>query len=320
MAINDECEKYGFNAYQLAKAVIPTAGMTLEFLWGHEEGLTFKDLVSSFNFGLRNISGEKCLLDSLGLLMDTGLVNNIGAEAAPVYKAVPMTSNEAEIIKDIFEKNIEDEKKVKQAVLAYVFKTTETKWGTKLLNTIRQTAKMMTAKKRGKVVLIYDNKWVPEEQRNLREFQSLERRVIKAIEGLDNIEVVRSSDENVVDEIKKRARIPLENFIVVAQKNVFDLPEIARMLPESKMDKHKIFCVAMETEEMSDDSYIHLVEIFSMVFAAYADKLFYIDHPGVEHIEVICGKYYCFTPCADKLGLDRIRDIYIRQAEFLANA
>ena len=304
---------------------IPEPGIVLLYLRKATRSMTVKELVGKFKESSGGLSSQDYLIKSLNLLVELGLVevalskkDSIGNEK---YRAVTMTTNNFIDIENIFEENIKDPVKLKSDIFSKVLEEGENFWATTLINLVKQVNKIKLDSDSEKLVLIYDNNWVPKGQRNLKVFQKLEGSILKMIEKEGNVDVVKvSSSSGVIDEIRKKKDVPLKNFIVVADNKVFLDPEIAIMLPRDKHDKDRLFCVAVDGENLSDETYIQLVEIFNMVFKAFIGRHIYKGHPGIEQVARVVGKYYLLIPMGQELGIEKIHDIYMKQTSFIRYA
>ena len=310
-----------FDLNWITSVAIPEPGIILLRLRTSGRSLTVEELIGKFKESSGGVSSRDYLIKNLNLLVELGLVEVVPQEkdskGNEKYRAVTMTTNNFIDIEKIFEDNIEDSEKLKTEIFSKVLEEGENLWATALISLVRQARRDRIDAKSEKLVLIYDNNWVPKGQRNLKVFQQLESSVLKAIEKEGNVEVVKASASGVVGEIRKRRDVPLKNFIVVADKAVFQDPELAIMLPRDKKDKDRLFCVAVDGNKLSDDTYVQLIEIFNMVFKSFIGRGIYKGHPGIEQVARVVGKYYLLIPRGQELGIEKIRDIYMKQTDFL---
>ena len=171
----------------------------------------------------------------------------------------------------------------------------------------------------GKIVLALETDWVPGEQEPL--IQKLVQEVGKLTDA-GTVEVVRGSPDELAAKLNaviERDNVPLKNVIVLGSMLTIARSEFEAIRATSETDTNKAFMVGVDTQELTGDSYVRLLEMITMAVRMAFDQKPISDHPAIEVI-TMNPRLVVFIPRAEPMDLDAIKRIYDSQAKILSAA
>jgi len=262
----------------------------------------------------------------LSILFRLGLVDMQTKEneeylPAPLYSAVKvpgiLSGQIQGILRDITTAPVDTDI---ASVKGRILNVTDRIWSDALIETaVRNAASNAAEKSGGKIILALDTSWVPDVQ------EGFIASLVQAIENLESkapVIVLRGKGAGLAGDIMavtEKEGVPMANVVLLAPKNVLGKKEFDLIRAKNDNDTDKAFVVGVDPSELTDTSYIRLIEMLT-----FALRLSFGLEPFSKHTEIkvwkVNSRLYVFIPRASEVDFESVKTLYKAQKKTLTAA
>jgi len=202
-----------------------------------------------------------------------------------------------------------------------ILELTEGKWAHALRHDLRGPGRAELAKaEEGEIIVAVEtDSWVPGTQKGY--IQAL----VQDLEKLNkekSVRVIRGTKDELAVKLQKaidEGKVPLKNVVVLANEETLASDDYFKAMMEMDASEEKPFLAGVNAKDLGEDSYIRLLEMISMAMRMAFGQRTISDHSAVE-VRHLNDRYVIFTPKADPVNFERLKEIYDIQRDILTKA
>ncbi|MCK4852124.1 MAG: hypothetical protein KAS86_03320, partial [Candidatus Omnitrophica bacterium] len=202
---------------------------------------------------------------------------------------------------------------------AKIYTVSETVWANALLDTVAGLRAQPAKQAREKIVIAIETDWLPGLQDLL--MQGVIRQLDK-LEKKGTVRIVRGSGRDLADKLKQvveTERIPVKNIVVLADRKTVEKQEFALIRAEDDSDPDKAFIVGVDAGELTDNTYVRLLEMLTLALRLASSQKLFSNHSGIK-LKKMNSRYYIFTPKAEPFDIEIMKELYSAQKRILSAA
>ena len=202
----------------------------------------------------------------------------------------------------------------------------ENLWAHSVVDSFLEGKSAQELVKEGKqMIFALEDEWMPEVQKTfiqplIQEFEKLG--------DASPVKVVRKEKKETVEEfaarlerMRQESGLEPEDMIVMASASNVKKHHFDNLKVQEKFEEHSPLIIGVDNANLSDDSYVRLMEMITMAMRMAYGQTAISEHPNIKK-QAIGDRTFIFIPIppAKPLGYNEIKDLYEKQLKILRAA